>query len=652
MTHRPSTLMRGWRFPLLGIAAVGVIVVLVTGTWLAAPGGEPESADEGPAVLLQAERPNILWITSEDNGPHYGAYGDAYATTPNLDALAARGFRYRTAWSNGPVCGAARSALITGVHPPANGGEHMRSTVRLPDFMRLYPALLRDAGYYVTNNSKTDYNFPEVEPVWDESSGQAHWRNRSPDQPFFAIFNITVSHESQVRTRPHTWTHDVDQAPVPPYMPDVRETREDWAQYYDQLTAMDAIVGERLAELDAAGLADDTIVMHYGDHGAGLPRSKRFPYDSGLRVPMIVYIPPKYQALGPPEASEPGRESLRLVSFVDLAPTLLSLAGVEPPEWMQGRAFLGPHATPDPEYLYGFRGRMDERYDMVRSVRDQRYVYLRNYMPHRPYGQYVEYMFQTPTTQVWKRLYDEGALRPPQTLFWEPKPSEELYDLENDPWEVNNLAGSASHQEVLARMREALDAHTRGIRDVGFLPEYELHRDEQVRSTWERAQDPAAYDFDRVYEMAGLASHRLVPLARIRPGLTDPDAMVRYWAATGVLIRDRDGVAAAALDLERLLEDPEPGPRIVAAEALARFGSATQRDRAIAVLLDLADASRQREYVATFALYSLTQVPNLPRPVIDAVRLLPDEPTVFPGDLAQRQPVLVKLVAAALAGNH
>jgi hypothetical protein len=222
-------------------------------------------------------------------------------------------------------------------------------------------------------------------------------------------------------------------------------------------------------------------------------------------------------------------------------------------------------------------------------------------------------MFQTPTTQVWKRLYDEGALRPPQTLFWEPKPSEELYDLENDPWEVNNLAGSASHQEVLARMREALDAHTRGIRDVGFLPEYELHRDEQVRSTWERAQDPAAYDFDRVYEMA---------------------------------------VAAAALDLERLLEDPEPGPRIVAAEALARFGSATQRDRAIAVLLDLADASRQREYVATFALYSLTQVPNLPRPVIDAVRLLPDEPTVFPGDLAQRQPVLVKLVAAALAGNH
>src|SRR5262245_53510762 len=170
----------------------------------------PESPRATP-VTTQAgavQRPNILWITSEDNGPQYGAYGDTYATTPNLDKLAARGFRYRTVWSNGPVCGAARTALITGVYPESNGGEHMRSMVRLPEFMKLYPALLRDAGYYTTNNAKTDYNFAEVGKVWDELGNTAHWKNRPAGKPFFSVFNIMASHESQIRIRPHTWTHD------------------------------------------------------------------------------------------------------------------------------------------------------------------------------------------------------------------------------------------------------------------------------------------------------------------------------------------------------------------------------------------------------------------------------------------------------------
>ena len=603
-----------------------------------------------PLVSAAQTRPNILWITSEDNGPQYGAYGDAYATTPNIDKLAARGFRYRTVWSNGPVCGASRTTLITGVYPASNGGEHMRSMVALPDFMKLYPQLLREAGYYTTNNNKTDYNFPERGTVWDEYSATAHWSHRKPGQPFFAIFNIMQSHESAVRRRPHTWVHDIEKVPVPPYMPDTLETRQDWAQYYDQVSVMDGLLGERLAELDAAGLAADTIVMHYGDHGAGLPRSKRFPYNSGLQVGLIVYVPPKFRNLVPPELMQPGAESTRLVSFVDFAPTLLSLVGVRPPEWMQGKAFLGAHTSAPSEFLFGFRGRMDERYDLIRSVRDQRYVYIRNYMPHRPYGQHVDYMFGMPLLPVWKRLYDEGRLRPPQTSFWEPKPSEELYDLQTDKWEVHNLADVPAHRDTLDRLRRALDAHERDVRDVGFMPEYELHRDEARISPYERGHDPAKYDFNRVYAMAQKASDRRVALSAILPGLADKDPIVRYWAAMGVLIRGRDAVASAAADLQRLLRDAEPGPAIVAAEALARFGTPAQRTPAIDLLLEDANAARHEEYVAILALYSLNQVPDLSETVKQAVKSLPDGPTVAPGHLPQRENYLPRLIAAIVEG--
>jgi uncharacterized sulfatase len=619
-----------------GVRGAGIAPALV-------PASGPAAAQDG--------RPNILWITSEDNGPHYGAYGDEYATTPNIDRLAARGYRYRTAWSNGPVCGASRTALITGVYPESNGGEHMRSLVALPSYMKLYPQLLREAGYYTTNNAKTDYNFAEVGTVWDASSNSAHWKNRSPGQPFFAVFNVGVSHESQIRSRPHTWTHDIATAPVPAYMPETQETREDWAQYYDQLTAMDTIVGQRIAEIEAAGLAEDTIIIHFGDHGPGLPRSKRFPYNSGLQVGLVVYIPKKFQALGPPEAARPGSESTRLVSFVDMAPTMLSLAGVKPPAWMQGRAFLGAHQAPAPEFLFGFRGRMDERYDLMRTVRDQRYVYIRNFMPHRPYGQHVDYMFQTPTTKVWKRMYDEERLKPPQTFFWEPKPTEELYDLQIDRWEVDNLAGSAAHRDVLERFRRALDAHERQIRDVGLMPEYELHRDESVRTPYERGRTQATYDFDRVYDMAKLASDRAVPLARIRPGLADRDPIVRYWAATGVLVRGQEAVMATEGDLVRLLSDPEPGPQIVAAEALARFGAPPRRSAAVDALIARGDASTNHEYVAMFALYSLGQIAALSDEVKQRVGALPSTPAVAAGQLRQRfnyLPLLFEAIAQGL----
>jgi arylsulfatase A-like enzyme len=593
----------------------------------------------------QTGRPNILWITSEDNGPEIGAYGDTYATTPNLDALASRGFRYRTAWSNGPVCGASRTALILGVYPESTGGEHMRSYVPLPEDIRLYPALLRQAGYYTTNNVKTDYNYGHAGTVWDVQSNQAHYRHRTPGQPFFAVFNTTVSHESQIRLRPHTAVHDPAGVTVPAYMPDVPEVRQDWAQYYDRMTEVDTFVGERLAELQAEGLAEDTIVMYFGDHGSGMPRSKRFPYNSGLRVPVIVYVPPKYQHLVPPEARPPGAELTRLISFVDFAPTLLSLAGVAPPSWMQGRAFLGPYAAPAPPYIFGFRGRMDERYDLSRSVRDDRYVYIRNYMPHRPWGQHVGYMFQTPTTAVWKRMFDEGRLNAAQRAFWEPKAHEELYDLQTDRWEVENLVSSPAHGVVLGRMREALDAQARRIRDVGLMPEYALHRD-PTTTPYALRLDGRRYDFERVHTVARQAADRTVPLESIRPSLADVDPIVRYWAATGVVIRGADAVRAVRVDLLRLLDDGEPGPRIAAAEGLARFGAEQDRARAIARLLADGDPVRHGEFAALLAIYSLNQVPNLPADVRQAVQALPATPPDAGRKLRNREEYLPRLKEA------
>ena len=319
------------------------------------------------AFAASAGQPNILWITSEDNGPQLGCYGDTYARTPKLDRFAAKGMIYLNAWSTAPVCAPARTAIIMGMYPGTTGGQHMRSQVHLPAGMKMYPQFLRDAGYYCSNNSKEDYNLEKPGKVWDDSSTRAHWKNRKPGQPFFAIFNHIVSHESQIRVRPHQLKGDPAKVPLPPYHPDTPEVRHDWTQYYDKIAEMDTKAGETLSELEAASLAEDTIIFYYGDHGSGMPRSKRWLYNSGLRVPLIVYFPPKYRHLAPKDY-QPGGKSDRLVGFVDLAPTLLSIVGIEPPEYMQGRAFAGKFPRPAPKFLFGGRDRMDERIDLVRTV--------------------------------------------------------------------------------------------------------------------------------------------------------------------------------------------------------------------------------------------------------------------------------------------
>ncbi len=569
----------------------------------------------------EQEQPNILWITSEDNGPHLGCYGDSFAVTPNLDRLAKRSLRYTKASSTAPVCAPARTTIISGIYPPATGAEHMRSMTRLPVDFKMYPVYLRELGYYCTNNSKEDYNLEKVGNVWDESGRKAHWKNRPNGKPFFAIFNHTISHESQIRNKinPADRIHDPAKVSLPTYHPDTPEVRKDWAQYHDRITMMDKLVGKNLRELKEAGLADDTIVFYYGDHGSGMPRSKRWPYFSGLNVPLIIHVPEKFKHLAPPEYKT-GGTSDRLVGFIDLAPTLLSIAGSKAPAHMQGHAFMGQQTAPAQKFSFGFRGRMDERYDMVRTVFDGRHVYIRNYMPHKPYGQYLDYMFQTPTTRVWHDLYHAGKLNAAQSIFWQTKPSEELYDLEADPDEVNNLATSKDHSDVMKRMRRAHRSWAVKVRDVGFLPEAEIHSRAGNDSPYEMGHDDSRYDFNAIFQAANIATRKGKKATEQLPGLIkNDDSAVRYWAAMGYLIRGKNGVRKGRESLVAALEDKSPSVRIIAAEALGRYGRNIEAKRATKVLMQYADPAKNGICLSMYALNALDVIGEHVNPHREAI---------------------------------
>ena len=575
-------------------------------------------------------KPNILWLVAEDINPHLGCFGDAVAVTPHLDRFAARSLRYPNCWSTAPVCAPARTALITGMYPTSIGAEHMRSQVAIPPFMRLYPELMRDAGYYCVNNNKEDYNLERTGRIWDESSTKAHWRNRKPAQPFLAVFNFNITHESQIRKRPHTLSTDPAKVRVPSYHPDTPEVRHDWAQYYDNLTTMDAQVAARLKELDEDGLAQDTIVFFYGDNGSGMPRSKRWPLNSGLSVPLIVHVPDKFKNLAPRDY-QPGAVTKRLVSFVDFAPTLLSLAEVQPPSWMQGRAFMGKSDTPPRKHIFGLRGRMDERQDLVRSVRNERYIYVRNYMPHLIYGQYISYMFETPTTRVWKQLYDSGQLLPPRTFFWERKPVEELYDLQSDPDEVKNLAGSPALRLVQEELNDALENHLLEIRDKGFLPEAERYRRCRTLSIYEFGADDLRYPLGELLNTANIATQLTENSAKqLLPSLKHAEAGIRYWAVMGLLIRGSNAVVPAVHELRPLLEDPSPSVQIVAAQALGLWGAGEDLQAALRTLQSLCDPEKNGAFAALEALSAIDALGERAEPALSLLRSIPRQDPAAP----------------------
>ncbi|SFH69603.1 sulfatase-like hydrolase/transferase [Planctomicrobium piriforme] len=578
-----------------------------------------------PAIVLANDRPNILWLTTEDIGPELGCYGDKYADTPNLDAFAKRSTLYLNAWSNAPVCAPARTTIISGMYASSLGAEHMRSLVKLPPDVKLYPTLMREAGYYCINPGKEDFNIETNGSIWDKvNKKEPLWPALQQHQPFMAVFNYDGTHESYLHKRPHEWKHDPALAPIPPYHPDAPQVREDWAQYYDNITGMDAWFAEQLKQLADAGLADDTIVFFYGDHGSGMPRHKRSLHSSGLRVPLIVHVPEKFRGLLPVDAPREG-ETGRLVGFVDLAPTVLSLANVQSPATMQGVPFLGQFAASPPQHLFGFRGRMGERTDFSRSARNARFAYIRNYMPNRPEGAHVAYMFETPTTQVWKQMYDAGQLNAAQSAFWQPKPPEELYDLQTDPHELHNLAADPQYAAVLQELRQALHQHLLTVRDPGFLPEDELHSRAPDLSPYELAHDPDKYPLAEILQMADAAS-LLSPdaLDELNKGLADKDSAVRYWAVLGLSMRGAEAVTQAREQLASLLQsDPSPSVRTVVAEALGQYGSPEELQAALAWLLKASNGEQYGPYVSRQALEAIDALGDKARPIAEQLQMLP-----------------------------
>ncbi len=587
----------------------------------------------------KSERPNILWISTEDIGLHLGCYGDPHAITPTLDALAAQGVRYTNAFTTAGVCAPNRSGIITGVHSTTLGTHHMRSggegvrvshKPELPEQITCFPELLRRAGYYCTNNSKEDYQFPAPKSVWDESSDKAHWRNRADkDQPFFAVFNFKGTHEGSVNRSGQRHerlvrklTNDQRQDPAdmepPPYHPDTPAVRKEWAEYYELITGLDYWVADILAQLEKDGLAENTIIFFWSDHGQGMPRCKRWIYDSGVHVPLIVYAPEQWRT---PDMPEPGTVTDRLVSSLDLGPTVLRLAGIAPPDFMQGKAFLGEGAPPPREYVYAARDRMDERYDTIRMVRGKRFKYIRNYRPFLPYDQYMNSAEKSVTKQELHRLAAEGTLPPGcDWVVQDEKPVEELYDTEADPHEIHNLANDPAHADTLAHMRRVHEQWILETNDLGLIPEPELlNLAERYGSRYvildEMAKEDPGFQQKLLDAACAAGRRRDDDLPLLHEALGSPYAAIRWWGVTGLAYMDK----LAEKDKKALvnaLDDDAAVVRVAAAEGALKQDLA--EDHALDLLIK--ELKSDAEWVRLHAATALDHLDEKARPAVPALR--------------------------------
>ncbi|EQB16995.1 hypothetical protein RLDS_06060 [Sphingobium lactosutens DS20] len=600
---------------------------------LAAMAGAPllsSGARTAFAASANPQLPNILWLVSEDNNPFIGAYGDKAAHTPNLDALAAQGILYRNVYSSAPVCSPSRFGILTGAYPEScSPAQHMRATAKLPSSFRTYPEYMRSAGYYCTNNSKTDYNC-DVDPdrIWDVSGDNGHWRNRPEGAPFLAVFNYMTTHESSL-FRPVPGSEAMGPIRIPGYLPPTPAIENDYAKYYKLMSIMDGQIGDRLAELEADGLADNTIVFYYSDNGGVLPRSKRYCYDEGLRVAMIVRVPPKWQHLSP---AKPGSVIDTPVTLLDLPPTLLALANMGQPAHMQGNPIMGSGKLVPNDYVFGMRNRMDERYDFVRTVADGRYRYIRNYMPHRIWGMRGDFEWILKSYQSWEEEHIAGRLNADQDRFFQTKPYEELYDLAEDPDQLSNLVSDAVQSARLAQLRTALDRHMLKIRDNGFIPEG------SDAEGYDISQQDSHYPLKQIMVMAQAAARGDVrKLALLQSGLKNRNGVVRYWAATGLLILKQKAKVAEAALARAAAEDPWLSVRVVCAEALCHLRQDDKGQRILGEIIvqDIPFPPRLQ------ALNALDALGEASRPALDAIMQVQDDKNEY--IVRAARPLLAKL---------
>ncbi len=578
------------------------------------------------APINAATRPNILWLSCEDISPHIACYGDPHAITPHIDQLASEGVRYTHAFTTAGVCAPCRSGIITGMYQTTLGTHHMRCNAKLPDFIRPFPTYLREAGYYCTNNSKQDYQFSTPRGTWDQSSGRAHWHGRTdPKQPFFAVFNFTGCHESGIASagkyKSVTTVLEPDQRQdpktltLPPYYADTPKVREDWKRNYELITAMDHWAGDLIQQLKDDGLYENTIIFYWSDHGVGLPRAKRWLYDSGTHIPLIVRVPEKLRLDG---QAKPDTVSNQLISSIDFGPTVLRLAGVDIPAHVQGQPFLGPDLPEQRDYVYGARDRMDERYDIIRMVRDRRFQYIRNYEPLKTFYQYMNTAEKGTTMSELRRLHEAGSLPAAAEQFFAPtKPVEELYDCQADPHELHNLADDAKYANDLKRMRTAHLKWVQDTKDVGLIPEPIIaEREKKLGSRYAILRQDGGDGYNaRLGAIAPAASDGRSALPRLIEAIGDPDDAIRYWAATGI-----GNIGASAKDeaaglMEKALADSSSAVRTAAARALCRM---ELPEKALPVLIKEMTGGAQWERLQ--AAIVLDEIDEQARPVMEQMR--------------------------------
>lgn len=533
------------------------------------------------------ERPNILWINSEDNGTYIGSYGDIVAQTPNLDKLAAQGVRYTNCFSNAPVCAVMRSSWIVGIPAITTGTHHMRSSFRVPDSLVPYPTLLKNAGYYLTNYGRTDYNNASFNSeIWDEFGEKAHYNNRPAGKPFFHVFNILGTHEGQIFARRYPDKYPEAQTPtdgivIPPYQVSTPENIRDWQRLYDRVSDMDRQVGKYLAELEASGEAENTIVVYCPDHAGITLRSKRYLFDSGTRVPLIIYVPEKWRHLAP---GKPGSVIERLVQYIDMPRTFLSLAGAEVPDRMTGRIFMGPSTETPPEEVLLFSDRFVASPDMSRGITDGRWKYIRNYEPDRPRFQMLCYPLYQPGQLSQFREFKAGRTTSAQSEFFLPQPPEELYDTQADPFEIQNLAGLPVYADKLQAMRQKLNTQLLAARDAGFIPEPMLAEIDQDSTTtiYDFCQSKERYQLDKIMVVAYKAAQKdpeMIP--ELVRNLKHNDPIIRHWSILGLRVLGKEAKPALK-DIEAALKDTEASVRI---NAMIALGNTGQLNRAVTLLI-------------------------------------------------------------------
>jgi len=529
------------------------------------------------------KKPNVLWITSEDNSIEWvSCYGAKNAKTPNIDQLAHDGFRYLYCFDNGAVCAPTRSSWITGMHAISNGTQPMRSGFEIPSFIRFYNEQLQKIGYFTSNCSKTDYNLRgpngrNPKDFWNYSGGDyaGTWKKRKDGQPFFTVFNIGHSHESRAFGPLSKESKNPAKMILAPYHPDIPEMRETYAKYGGAVENMDRTVGEAIQRLKDDGLYEDTIIVYNSDHGGVIARSKRFLYSSGIHCPLIVRIPEKWKHLYP-KGKKPGSTVDRIVSFIDMPKTWLSITGAKITENFQGRIFLGPDAEPAAQYHFSWRERADERFDCVRVMRDEQFAYHKNYAPFAPNGQYLAYMHKMKATGAWERHHQAGKTNAVTGRFFEPRPSEEFYDNFKDFHNVDNQIDDPLHQTKIKELKKELRRQQLKYFDSGLVPEEMRNRmiKEKNTTVYAFVRNPELYPLAKYLDYADLALAREKEnLKTLTQGLKAQDPVMRYWSVVGLLLLEK-GAKPAIPALKKALDDIDEIPPL-AAWAIYKAGDKT-----------------------------------------------------------------------------